>query len=101
MITESDYESAAMARFMSDGVMQADGIDPADERKSNRREKTVKATSKSFYRVMASNNPPKSREEAARRALGFLGLFFATLFPQYSLAIKVACFLWDVFHQGT
>ena len=100
MTTETDYESAAMAEFMSDGVMLADGIDPANERKANRREKTIKSTSKSFYRVMNSDNPPQSREEAARRALGFLGLFFATLFPQYSLAIKVAFFLWDVFHQG-
>lgn len=101
MTTETDYESAAMAEFMSDGVMLADGIDPANERRANRREKTIKATSRSFYRVMNSDNPPQSREEAARRALGFLGLFFATLFPQYSLAIKVAFFLWDVFHQGT
>jgi hypothetical protein len=49
---------------------------------------------------MNSDNPPKSREEAARRALGFLGMFFASIFPQYALAIKVAFFLWDVFHQG-
>jgi len=100
MSTETDYESAAMARFMSDGVMLADGIDPQNERKSNRREKSIKAASKSFYRVMHSENPPKSREEAARRALGFLGMFFASIFPQYALAIKVAFFLWDVFHQG-
>lgn len=100
MTTESDYESAAMARFMSDGVMLADGIDPQNERKSNRREKSIKAASKSFYRVMNSENPPQSREEAARRALGFLGMFFASIFPQYALAIKVAFFLWDIFHQG-
>lgn len=100
MTTETDYESAAMARFMSDGVMLADGIDPQNERKSNRREKNIKAASKSFHRVMNSENPPKSREEAARRALGFLGMFFASIFPQYALAIKVAFFLWDVFHQG-
>jgi hypothetical protein len=100
MTTETDYESAAMARFMSDGVMLADGIDPQNERKSNRREKNIKAASKSFYRVMNSEHPPKSREEAARRALGFLGMFFASIFPQYALAIKVAFFLWDIFHQG-
>ena len=100
MNTESDYELAAMARFMSDGVMLADGIDPQNERRSNRREKSIKAASKSFYRVMNSENPPKSREEAARRALGFLGMFFVSIFPQYALAIKVAFFLWDIFHQG-
>lgn len=100
MTTEIDYESAAMARFMSDGVMLAEGVDPSGDRKSKRRERTIKSASKSFYRVMSSENPPQSREEAARRALGFLGLFFATMFPQYSLAIKVAFFLWDVFHQG-
>jgi hypothetical protein len=49
---------------------------------------------------MNSENPPQSREEAARRALGFLGMFFASIFPQYALAIKVAFFLWDIFHQG-
>ena len=35
------------------------------------------------------------------QAVGLLGMMLAAMFPQYALAIKVAGFLWDVFHQGT
>lgn len=101
MIQETDYESAAMARFMSDGVMLADGVDTDSDAQTSAREKQIKATSRAFHRAMNARKPPQDRDEAIRRAVGLLGLLFASMFPQYALAIKVAGFLWDVFHQGT
>lgn len=101
MTTETDYESAAMARFMSDGVMLADGVDTDSDAQTSAREKQIKATSKAFHRAMNSRKPPQSREDSIRRAVGLLGMMLAAMFPQCALAIKVAGFLWDVFHQGT
>lgn len=101
MTTETEYELAAMARFMSDGVMLADGVDTDSDAQTSAREKQIKATSRSFHRAMNSRKPPQDRDEAIRRAVGLLGMMLAAMFPQYALAIKVAGFLWDIFHQGT
>lgn len=105
MTTETEYESAAMAQFMSDGVMLADGVDTDSDAQTSAREKQIKATSKAFYKAMNSRKPPQSRDDSIRRAVGLLGMMLgmmlAAMFPQYALAIKVAGFLWDIFHQGT
>lgn len=97
MTTADDYEVSALVHFMSGPARSTETM---DARQIARRRRTIKATSRSLHTVMNADDPPLTREEAIRRAIGFLGMLFASLFPQYSLAIRVAGFLWDVFHQG-
>lgn len=91
------YQSAALSHFLGGAAMASDGVKP---KQLERRRKTIKSASVAFHAVMTADDPPQTRDEAIRQAIGFLGMLFAAFFPQYSLAIRVAGFLWDVFHQG-
>ncbi|MGL4398991.1 MAG: hypothetical protein ACRCXD_03905 [Luteolibacter sp.] len=81
-----------MAMMAAEGA----GTETLDQRR-----KTVRKAARDFHAIMSSRKPPQSRDEAIRRAVGLLGMMLAAMFPQYALAIKVAGFLWDIFHQGT
>jgi hypothetical protein len=94
----TDYEIAALVKFMSDPAIGRQDMDAVQRA---RRRRTIKSTSEAFHAVMHSTDPPQTKSEAIRRAIGIIGLLFASLFPQYALAIRVAGFLWDIFHQGT
>ena len=100
-ITAREYRAAALAHFMSDGALRSSGIDLGSDEQVIKLQGQIVGATLAFEKVMNSRRPPKSRDEAIRRAVGLLGMMLAAMFPQYALAIKVAGFLWDVFHQGT
>jgi hypothetical protein len=69
-----------------------------DPPERQRKRERVTATVDKGLEVLASKNPPQSREEAIRAIVGVVVMALAAIFPQYRLAIQVAGWLWDYLH---
>ena len=94
-MTENWMQSAALNQFGP----SAFGGTLKHQRRADRERAAIKETATAFYRVVNSTTPPATREAAIKSTVGTLGWVLSFLFPQYSLAIKVAGFLWDLW-QG-
>jgi hypothetical protein len=87
-------KDAALKHFVNEPTAQE-----APRKRNRFREKRLKETNRcigAFRKVMESNNPPKSKEEAIRIAIGLLGYLLSFVFPHYALAIQIIGFLWDI-----
>jgi hypothetical protein len=93
-MTESGMQAAALNQFGP----SAFGGTLKHQRRAERERQAIKDTASAFHSVVTSDNPPQTREQAIRSTVGTLGWVLSFLFPQYSLAIKVAGFLWDLWH---
>lgn len=69
------------------------------QRRAERERKAIKDTASAFHKVVTSDAPPQTREEAIKSTVGTLGWVLSFLFPQYAIAIKVAAFLWDLWQS--
>lgn len=93
-MSEKGMQLAALNQFGA----SAFGGTLKHQRRAERERQAITDTASAFFKVVNSNSLPQSRDQAIRSTVGTLGWVLSFLFPQYSLAIKVAGFLWDLWH---